>query len=103
MSEQAKAQQNNEKVKHLTYLERLKQPSTERDIEELQHQSDSAKLQLESDILATKKSLKNAERELEASKSAVPFNVENISNKKDEVDALQRGLEYLKELHTELF
>ena len=101
MSEQQA--KTNEKIKQLSYLQRLQQPNSEKNFEELQHQSDQAKLQLQADILSTKKSLKEAERELEAAKSAVPFDVENIMGLKDEVEGLVRGLEALKDLEFELF
>ena len=62
-----------------------------------------AKLQLQSDILATKQSLAKAEMDFTNSKTAIPFNAKNILDAKNTITALKAGLVELEKLQEELF
>ena len=70
---------------------------------EIEYKVESAKLQLQSDILATKQSKAKAEAELEAAKHTYPLDTQTIIDCQDEVEAYTKGLEKLEALMTELF
>ena len=70
---------------------------------EIEYKVESAKLQLQSDILATKVSKPKAEAELEAAKYAYPLDTPKIIEYQAEVEAYTEGLEKLEALMTELF
>ncbi len=70
---------------------------------EIEYKVESAKLQLQSDILATKVSKAEAEAELEAAKHAYPLDAQMIINCQWEVESYADGLNRLESLMTELF
>jgi hypothetical protein len=70
---------------------------------ELEYKVESAKLQLQSDILATKQAKAKAEAELEAAKCTYPLDSTLIVNCQVEVEAYEEGLTRLENLMKELF
>jgi hypothetical protein len=69
----------------------------------LQYQEDEVKLQLQSDILATKKSLGTSKKRLADEKGAYPFNASKVIELQLEVEGLEDGLKRLEKLEKELF
>ena len=82
------------KTKSLKSAEELSQEAVSFEVEK-------AKLQLNSDILATEQSLVNKKAELEDAKCTVPLNSMNIVNLQIEVESLEDGLKRLKALAKE--
>ena len=70
---------------------------------EIEYKVESAKLSLQSDILATKLSKARAEANLEEAKHTYPLNTQAIIDCQAEVEAYTEGLEKLEALMTELF
>lgn len=70
---------------------------------EIECKVESAKLQLQSDILATNQSKFKAEAELEAAKHTYPLDTPKIIKCQAEVEAYAEGLTKLEALMTELF
>lgn len=70
---------------------------------EIEYKVESAKLQLQSDILATKQSKAKAEAELETTKYTYPLDAQKIINCQTEVEAYAEGLVKLETLMKELF
>lgn len=71
--------------------------------EQLANSNEDALLQLQSDILATRRALTVHQSALRAAKSAVPFDTRSIMDAKGQVEATERGLAALEALKTELF
>ena len=70
---------------------------------EIEYKVESAKLQLQSDILATKQSKAKAEAELEAAKYTYPLDTQTIVRCQIELEAYEEGLSRLEALMKELF
>ena len=70
---------------------------------EIEYKVESAKLQLQSDILATKVSKAEIEAKLEAAKHSYPLDTHAIIDCQAEVEAYAEGLAKLEALMTELF
>ena len=89
-------------AKSLTYKQRLTQSQKERDSKALEHTVKEAKLQLQSDTLATEKSLLKKQEEVDNLKAAVPLDFSAIIKAQAELGGIQRGLDALNELGVEL-
>lgn len=89
--------------KQLKYQERLLQSDQEKVQEDVQFQVEQAKLQLDADLLATKQSLADSEKELNNLKSSYPLNPSHIIKVKGTVSELKKGIEELVALQKELF
>lgn len=87
----------------LKYKDLRQQSQTQKELMELEYEENSAKLQLESDILATNLSLGKVQKELRIAKSEFPLNTQEIINKQIEVESLLDGLKRLEKLKNELF
>ena len=85
----------------INFKERKLVSSEELDQKEVQYAVEEAKLQLQSDILATEKLLAVKKAELEDAKCTVPLNSNNIVNLQIEVESLADGLKRLKALQKE--
>lgn len=85
----------------INFKERKLVSSEELDQKEVQYAVDEAKLQLQSDILATEKSLASKKAELDDAKCSVPLNSSNIVNLQIEVESLEDGLKRLNALKKE--
>lgn len=96
-------QQTSQKVKSTKLIDLYQQSQQELDQQVMYHEVELAKLQLQSDILATKQSLAKAEMDFTNSKIAIPFNAVNIINAKNNITALKAGLKELEALQEELF
>lgn len=62
---------------------------------------EDAKLQLQSDILATKKSLETKKAELADAKSSYPLDTEKIVGIAMDIEGLKRGIKMLEDLQKE--
>lgn len=86
----------------LNYKERKALSSEEQSQKEVLRAVENAKLQLQSDILATQSALEDKKQELEDVKSEYPLRAINIINLEVEVESLEDGLRRLKGLKDEL-
>ena len=91
------------KTKSLKLIDLYQQSQQDLDQQAMSHEVELGKLQLQSDILATKQALAKAEKDLVDSKLSVPFTPGNILSAMQEVEALKAGLKALEELQVELF
>lgn len=87
----------------IDYKNKKLMSSEEMTQKEIECKVESAKLQLQSDILATKQSKFKAEAELEAAKHTYPLDTPKIIACQAEVEAYTEGLAKLEALMTELF
>jgi quercetin dioxygenase-like cupin family protein len=87
----------------IDYKNKKLMSSEEMTQKEIEYKVESAKLQLQSDILATKVSKAEFEAKLEAAKHSYPLDTQTIIALQDEVEAYTEGLEKLEALMTELF
>ena len=71
------------------------------DAQDVQFAVEEAKLQLNADILATKKSLEDAKKRAEIAKTTFPLDSEAIVSALLEVEDRERGLKALEELKVE--
>ena len=85
----------------VNFKERKLVSSEELDQKEVQYAVDEAKLQLQSDILATEKSLAVKKAEYEDAKQTVPLDSTKIVNLQIEVESLEDGLKRLNNLKKE--
>lgn len=84
----------NFKTKELLSQEEMSQ-------QEIAYVVEEAKLQWNSDVLATQKSLAAKKNELEVAKTSYPFSNKDIINLEIEVESLEDGLKRLKKLGEE--
>lgn len=87
----------------IDYKNRKLMSSEEMTQKEIEFKVESAKLQLQSDILATKQSKAEAEAKLEVAKHSYPLDTQTIINCQWEVESYTDGLNRLEELMKELF
>jgi hypothetical protein len=87
----------------IDYKNKKLMSSEEMTQKEIEYKVESAKLSLQSDILATKLSKARAEANLEEAKHTYPLNTQTIIDCQAEVEAYTEGLEKLEALMTELF
>ena len=85
------------------YADLIQQSQQEKDQQELSLQAEQAKLDLQQDIVATKRSLAEAEIQLLRTKSSIPFNSQSVVNAQIKVEGLKEGLTRLEALNAELF
>ena len=89
--------------KESKYSKLLQQSQQEKELKEVEFQVKEASLQLESDILATKKSLASKESLLSSLKGKFPLDANSIVKAQVEVEGLEDGLKRLEALQKELF
>ena len=89
--------------KSLKYQERLLQSDQEKVQEDVQFQVEQAKLQLDADLLATKQSLADYEKELTGSLSVFPLDAKRIIGLKGKIADAKAGVKELEILKKELF
>lgn len=70
---------------------------------EIQFQVEESEQQLQSDMIATRKSIAAKKRSLEIAKNAFPLNSKFIIDTQVELEGLEEGLKRLTALKTELF
>ena len=87
----------------IDYKNRKLMSSEEMTQKEIEFKVESAKLQLQSDILATKQSKAEVEAKLEAAKHSYPLDTQAIINCQLELESYTDGLNRLEELMKELF
>ena len=87
----------------IDYKNKKLMSSEEMTEKEIEYKVESAKLQLQSDILATKQSKAKAEAELETAKYTYPLDTQKIIECQAEVEAYAEGLKKLEALMKELF
>lgn len=86
----------------INYKERKALSSEEQSQKEVSRAVENAKLQLQSDILATQSALEDKKQELDDAKSTYPLNAVYIVNLITEVEGLEDGLKKLRALKDEL-
>lgn len=86
----------------LNYKERKALSSEELSQKEVSRAVENAKLQLQSDILATQSALEDKKQELEDAKTTYPLVAIDIINLETEVEGLEDGLKKLRALKDEL-
>lgn len=86
----------------LNYKERKALSSEEQSQKEVSRAVENAKLQLQSDILATQSALEDKKQELDDAKTTYPLRSIDIVNLMTEVEGLEDGLKKLKALQEEL-
>ena len=86
----------------INYKERKALSSEEQSQKEVSRAVENAKLQLQSDILATQSALEDKKQELDDAKTAYPLRSIDIVNLMTEVEGLEDGLKKLKALQEEL-
>lgn len=86
----------------INYKERKALSSEEQSQKEVSRAVENAKLQLQSDILATQSALEDKKQELEDAKTTYPLSAIDIVNLQTEVEGLEDGLKKLKALQVEL-
>ena len=86
----------------INYKERKALSSEEQSQKEVSRAVENAKLQLQSDILATQSALEDKKQELDDAKSTYPLRSIDIVNLITEVEGLEDGLKKLKVLQEEL-
>jgi len=85
------------------YADLLAQSKEERDATQRDFDVQEAAQDLDGTILATKKRIASAQREVVVAKSQVPFNAQAILDAQLTLEDYQRGLEKLEALKTEMF
>ena len=91
------------KTQPTQYEKLLKQSQAEKDTQEIQFQVEEVHQQLQSDILATKRELAKANRELFKAKSSYPFNAQKVIDAQMNIESFENGLQRLEALVEELF
>ena len=86
----------------INYKERKALSSEEQSQKEVSRAVENAKLQLQSDILATQSALEDKKQELDDAKTTYPLRSITIVNLMTEVEGLEDGLKKLKALQEEL-
>ena len=86
----------------INYKERKALSSEEQSQKEVSRAVENAKLQLQSDILATQSALEDKKQELDDVKTTYPLKSIDIVNLMTEVEGLEDGLKKLKALQEEL-
>lgn len=86
----------------INYKERKALSSEEQSQKEVSRAVENAKLQLQSDILATQSALEDKKQELDDAKTTYPLRSIDIVNLMTEVEGLEDGLKKLKALQEEL-
>lgn len=86
----------------INYKERKVLSSEEQSQKEVSRAVENAKLQLQSDILATQSALEDKRQELDDAKTTYPLNAVTIINLMTEVEGLNDGLMKLQALKDEL-
>ena len=86
----------------INYKKRELLSQEETSTQEVEFAVEDAKLQLQSDILATKKSLEIKKSELQDAKNTYPLNTEVIIDLVMEVEGLKKGIKMLTKLQEEL-
>ena len=85
----------------LNYKEKKLLSQEETGTQEVLFAVEDAKLQLQSDILATKRSLENKKAELEDAKTTYPLDSSKIVSLMEEVESLKKGIKSLEALQKE--
>ena len=85
------------------YKDRLQKSQQEKETEEVSFQVEEAEQQLQSDILATKKSAASKAKELNRLKDTFPLDSDAIIAAQVELEGLKDGLKRLEALKEELF
>jgi hypothetical protein len=90
-------------MENLKYKQLLSQSDEQKNEQDTQFKVKEAELALNSDILATERSLSEAKRAVLIAKSTFPLDSQGILNAQSNVEAYENGLKKLNELKGELF
>ena len=86
-----------------SYLQRISIDKDAQSKEQAKADAQDAKIQVESDLMAAKRSLNQAQRDLESAKSAKPFDVNEVLDAQRLVEETQADVESITALKAELF
>ena len=87
----------------LTYKQRITQDQKSKDAQSAEHQSKTAELQVQADLLETQHQVALAEQRLEELKSATPLSVKAVIEQQDILKGYQQGEQAILDLQKELF
>lgn len=87
----------------MKYIERLQQSAEDKKSKDVQFMADKAKLQLQSDILATQQSLADMEANKEAELNSQDVDFSDLVEIENQIDNLKAGLAILEKYQEELF
>jgi SMC interacting uncharacterized protein involved in chromosome segregation len=87
----------------MKYKARVKQTVSQIEAKQLEHDVNVAKLQVQSDLLATKLKLSQEEAKLDTLKSATPFSLSAVVEQTAVVSDYQAGLTIAESIVAELF
>ena len=87
----------------MKYIDRIKKSQEEQLTEAQEYLAEDNKDQLEADLKATSRALKEEKRTLEDLKSAAQLDSGKILNSQDKIEGLQKGVKALDKLIKELF
>ena len=85
------------------YIDLISQSAKDAEKEQLQFHAEDAELQVTSSILATKKEISKAKRELTEAKKAIPYSLEDEVNATIKVQELEDGLKIALEIQKARF
>ncbi len=86
-----------------SYLQRISIDKDAQSKEQAKADAQDAKIQLESDLMAAKRALNSAQRDLEVAKGSKPFDVNDVLAAQQTVEATQADVEAITALKEELF
>lgn len=87
----------------MKYIDRIKKSQEEQLTEAQEYLAEDNKDQLEADLKATSRALKEEKRTLEDLKSAAQLDSGKILNSQDKIEGLEKGVKALQKLIKELF
>jgi len=86
-----------------SYKALLSQSQSDKDQQNIDYNVDNASLQLQSDILATKKAITEANKAVSVAMGTFPFNSEAIKQAEIRLEGLEDGLKRLTRYQKDLF
>jgi uncharacterized Zn finger protein (UPF0148 family) len=90
-------------MKNSKLVDLLQKSPEEQKSEDIQYRVESAKLQLQSDLLATKKSLSAKQKEIDACVLENPLSFKKLAELEEELASIQRGVKALEGYQTKFF
>ena len=96
-------ERNDKQLRRRRTLSIVQQTESQKEEAQLDHDVAQSKLQLESDLLETKRELSVAEQKLEQLKSNIPLSAQDILSAEADVRDLKAGVDGIRRLKEELF
>ena len=86
-----------------SYKALLSQSQSDKDAAQIDFNVENASLQLQADVLATKKAITEATKQVETAFGSFPLNTENIKAAEIKLEGLNDGLKRLEKYQKQLF